>query len=990
MLGREFRVQRGAVTGPMPSYPNDLAQQIASRIEGEVRFDPYSKVFYSTDASVWQIEPIGAVIPKHHGDVRELLRLCARHEVPVLPRGGATSLSGQTVGHAVHIDFAKYMHGILETNLEEEWVRIQPGVVQDQLGRHLRPLGYQFGPNTSSASRGTVGGMIGNNSAGSHSILYGKTIDHVLELRCVFADGSDAWLRPVAAGGLGPLAKGDGLVPSLYRELPRIGAAYREEILERFPQILRRVSGYNLDELITDGTAYGAGYSSEPGPLNLSRVIVGCEGTLAVVTEAKLRIVRSPAAKGILIVHFRSVFDAVESAEEIVRTGPSAAELIDEFILNNARANPSFADKLDWVDRDAQAVLVVEYYGERETEVAAKLERLQALLAARRIGYGYLPIRDPARQAEIWGVRKEALGILMSVKGDHKPIAFVEDPAVPIERMGRFLKGFREILEKHDAHGGYYGHASVGCLHVRPMINLKDPAGVRKMAAIADEVFGLVMDHGGSMSGEHGDGIARSRYNRWLFGDRIYQGFLELKRALDPRNILNPGKVVNAPDLTGNLRWGGDYRTLAIDTELDFAAEGGFARAIEMCNGAGVCRKRMAGTMCPSYHATMDEEHSTRGRANALRAALSGTLPEEEFTSPRMHDVLDLCLACKACKTECPSNVDMAKVKAEWLTHYYARHGTPLHVRAFGHLETLYRFGSRAARLANWTASLQPVRWLNEKLLHVDRRRALPPFAAQTFRRWFAGRTPRPGAGARGPAVLLDDCFLNYNYPQVGRAAVELLEGAGFSVLLADKRCCGRPMLSKGLVADARAAAERNVRAFQAFAEADVPIIGCEPSCLLTLRDEYADLVPGEATRAVAEHAWLLDEFLARLARDGELDIAWRTSRREVLFHGHCHQKAHIGSGPSLAALRLVPGQEVREVNSGCCGMAGSFGFEAGHYEISRQIGAERLFPAVEAAGPDTEIAVSGVSCRQQIEHFTSRRARHVAEILRDSLGDAA
>ena len=973
----------------MSSDPNDLARQIGGQIEGEVRFDRYSRVLYSTDASVWQIEPIGAVIPKHHSDVRSLLQLCARHQVPVLPRGGATSLSGQTVGHAVHVDFAKYMNRILETNLEEGWVRVQPGVVQDQLGRHLKPLGCQFGPNTSSASRGTVGGMIGNNSAGSHSIVYGKTIDHVLELRCVFADGSDAWLRPVGDGEIAAMGRGDGLVPSLYRRLPEIGAAYRDEVLARFPKILRRVSGYNLDELVRNGDRFGAGYSTEPGPLNLSRVIVGCEGTLAVVTEAKLRIVRSPAAKGILIVHFRSVFEAVEAAETIVSTGPSAAELIDEFILGSARANPAFADKLSWVEPDAQAVMVVEYYGEAPGEVDGKLNRLRRLLGSKRIGYGYLAVTDPSRQAEIWSVRKEALGILMSVKGDHKPIAFVEDPAVPIEKMARFLKNFREILEKHGARGGYYGHASVGCLHVRPMVNLKDPDGVRKMASIADEVFGIVMDHGGSMSGEHGDGIARSRYNQWLFGEKIYRGFLEVKDALDPQNILNPGKVVNAPDLTEDLRWGADYRTLPINTTLDFSNEGGFARAIEMCNGAGVCRKRMAGTMCPSYHATMDEEHSTRGRANALRAALAGTLPAGEFTSRRMHDVLDLCLACKACKTECPSNVDMAKIKYEWLSHYHREHGTPLHTRAFGRIESVYKLGSRVPTVANWVGSLRPVKWLNEKLLHVDRRRSLPPFAKVTFRKWF-GRRPSGNAGSRGSVVLLDDCFLNYNYPQVGQAAVSLLEAAGYTVELADKVCCGRPMLSKGLLDEAREAARHNVRELDRFAARNLPIVGCEPSCLLTLRDEYLDLVQGEAARRVADRAEMLDEFLVRLSREGSLGVDWMPTERQVLFHGHCHQKAHTGTAPSLEALRLVPGQTVREVNSGCCGMAGSFGFEKGHYELSRKIGAERLFPEVEAAGLHTGIAVSGVSCRQQIEHFTRRRPRHVAEFLRDSLGDAA
>ena len=970
----------------MPAYPSDLAEQIGRLVEGEVRFDPYSRVLYSTDASVWQIEPIGAVIPRHHGDVRELVSLCGRHGVPVLPRGGATSLSGQTVGEAVHIDFSKYMRRILETNLEERWVRVQPGVVQDQLGRHLRPLGYQFGPNTSSASRGTVGGMIGNNSAGSHSIVHGKTIDHVLELRCVFSDGTDAWLRPAEARNLPALMSGDGLVPAAYRELPKLGERYRGEILDRFPKILRRVSGYNLDELVRDGDRFGAGYSSRPGPLNLSRVIVGCEGTLAVVTEAKLRIVPMPPAKGILVVHFDSVFAAVDATQLIVSTDPSAVELIDEFILENARANPSFSAKLDWVDPTAQALMVVEYHGESPHEVSGKLERLRRLLGRRRVGFGYLPVTDPSVQARIWGVRKEALGILMSVKGDHKPIAFVEDPAVPIERMGRFLADFRAVLDRHGARGGYYGHASVGCLHVRPMINLKQASEVRKMAEIADEVFAIVMDHGGSMSGEHGDGIARSRYNRWLFGPKIYRAFLEVKQILDPQNILNPGKVVNAPDLEHDLRWGPGYSTVPVETTLDFSAERGFARAIEMCNGAGVCRKRMAGTMCPSYHATMDEEHSTRGRANALRAALSGTLPAQEFTSRRMYDVLDLCLACKACKTECPSNVDMAKIKYEWLSQFYARHGVPLKAKAFGHIERVYRIAGRVPRLFNALAALPPVRWLNEALLQVDRRRPLPALARRPFRHWFRRRPAAAGAARRGPVVLFDDCFMQFNYPQVGKAAVELLEAAGYEVRLVPHRCCGRPMLSHGLLADAREAAEQNVNSLARPASQEVPIIGCEPSCLLTLREEYPELVSAPGTASVAARALMLEEFLADLHERGELDIPWRRLERKVVFHGHCHQKALIGTEPALHALRLVPGHQVEEVASGCCGMAGSFGFEKGHYEVSRKIGAERLFPAVEAAARGAEIAVCGASCRQQIDHFTARRARHLAELLQDGL----
>ncbi len=966
----------------MSKYPQELADAFRGVVEGEVRFDRYSRTLYSTDASVWQIEPIGAVIPKHAGDVVETVKLAARHRIPVLPRGGATSLSGQTVGEAVHIDFAKYMNRILETNVEEGWVRLQPGVVQDQLSRHLRPLGYQFGPATSSASRATLGGMIGNNSAGSHSILYGKTIDHVLELKVVLSDGSEAWFRPVENGMLESLTRGDSLEAKLYRDSLALGAQYSERVLEKFPRILRRVSGYNLDELVARDGVFGAGYSSKPGPFNLGRVVVGSEGTLGVVVEAKLKVVPLPRHKALLLAHYRSLFDAVDSTAEIVATQPAAAELIDDFILSKARTLADFKDRIRFLDRDAEALMAVEFYGESDEEALAKVRACRRRLESKGMGYGYLELTDPAEQANIWQTRKEALGIMMSVKGDHKPIAFVEDPAVPLEEMPQFLRSFREILGKHDAHGGYYGHASVGCLHVRPMINLKDAAGVKHMVDIADEVFSLVQRHHGSMSGEHGDGIARSKYNKALFGDEVYQGFLELKNLWDPDNILNPGKVVNAPDLDKDLRWGADYQTVEIKTHLDFSREGGFARAIEMCNGAGVCRKRQAGTMCPSYHATLEEEHSTRGRANLLRAALSGKLPAEEFTSERMFEALDLCLECKGCKRECPSNVDLAKIKYEFLAHYYERHGTPLKAKFFGNVETLNKWGSRFAGVANWAGGLGLVKKLNEAVLGVDARRDLPPFAAETFEAWHRKR-PKPNGRVRRPVALFHDCFMNYNYPQVGRAATELLEAAGFEVMLADKVCCGRPMISKGLLEDARKLAETNVRLLERYAREDIPVLGAEPSCLLTLRDEYPDLVQGDAVAAVASNAWMVDEFLVEQKKKGALELDLKPLKG-VLLHGHCHQKAHIGTKPTLEALRMIPGCEVAEINSGCCGMAGSFGFEKAHYDVSETIGRERLFPAVEAAAADTEIAVTGVSCRQQIGHFTSRRPRHVVEILRD------
>jgi FAD/FMN-containing dehydrogenase/Fe-S oxidoreductase len=972
----------------MKQYPVDLADQFRQEIEGEVRFDPYSKILYSTDASVWQMEPIGVVIPKHAEDVAAIGRVVAKNKVPVLPRGGATSLSGQTVGHAVHIDFAKYMHHVLELNTEEQWVRVQPGVIQDHLNNYLRPHGFGLGPDTSSSSRATLGGMTGNNSAGSHSIVHGKMIDHVIEVKTVLSDGSEAVFGPVEGGRLESLCRGDCLENRLYREALSLGETYRDEILARFPKIIRRVSGYNLDELIKNNGHFGAGYSSKPGPFSLARLLVGSEGTLAVVSEAKIRIVPLPKKKAILLVHFNSLLEAVESVEEIIQFKPAAAELMDDFNLKQAFAKPEFAAQMSFVDRAANALMIVEFYGDTDPEVASKIDALKSKLEEKRIGFGYVPVVDPVQQANIWNTRKMALGLLMSVSGDKKPIAFVEDPAVPIDKMPSFLRGFQEILETHDAHGGYYGHASVGCLHVRPMINLKKASEVAKMGQILDEVSALVSEYGGSMSGEHGDGIARGKYNKHLFGPEIYGAFKKVKALFDPDNIMNPGKVVDAPEPTESLRWGADYETIQIDTKLSFEREGGFARLIENCNGMGVCRKRDVGTMCPSYHATLDEEHSTRGRANALRAALSGRLPASELTSKRMYDVLDLCLECKGCKRECPTNVDMAKIKYEFLSHYYAEHGTPLRARMFAGIETLNKWGSHFPSLANFTMGLPPVKWAFDKFIGIDRRREMPPFASETFEVWHRRRNAGTASSGKPQVALFHDCFMNYNYPEVGHAATEVLEKAGYEVILADKKCCGRPMISKGLIEDARANAEYNVRTLAPYADQGIPVVGCEPSCLLTLRDDYLDLTSGPEVEKVAANAWMLDEFLVRLEKSGKLKLNFKDEPKQVLFHGHCHQKAHIGSEASLDALRLVPGLEVKEINSGCCGMAGSFGFEKEHYEISETIGRQRLMPAVDAATSDTEIAVTGVSCRQQISHFSARRPRHVAEILRDAVAD--
>ncbi len=954
---------------------SDLERELRKVVEGDVRFDDYSRLLYSTDASMYQVEPIGVVMPRSAADVHAVLELANRYNVPVLPRGGGTSLAGQTVNHAVVLDFSKHMNRVLEVNREELWCRVQPGLVQDELNAHVRPLGLLFGPDTSTSNRATIGGMCGNNSAGSHSIAYGKTLDHVLELACLLADGSEVVLRDLTAEALEAKGRADGLEGQIYREVRRLVAQHADEIRARYPTIMRRVSGYNLDEFL------------KPQPFGLHRLAVGSEGTLVVVVEMKMRLVPRPKHTALNVIHYATLEEALESSPDLLTTGPYAVELTDKLILDLARGNIEQRQRMGFVQGDPAAVMIVEYAGESEAEVRAKVEALESLRARKRIGYAAHRAFDPAEQQSIWKLRKAGLGLLLGLKGDKKAIAFVEDTAVDPAKLPRFIARFREILARHDAAAGYYGHCSVGCLHIRPLINLKDAAEIGKMQRIAEDITALVLEFGGALSGEHGDGRARSPFNETFYGPRLYDAFRQVKRAFDPKGLLNPGNVVDAPPMTEHLRYGPSYRTWEPETLLDFSAQGGFAAAVEMCNGIGVCRKKLEGTMCPSYMATLDEEHSTRGRANALRAVLSGRAPAADFTGTRLYEVLDLCLECKACKAECPANVDMAKLKYEFLAHYYRANGLPLRNRLFGQIHRLARWGSALAPLSNWVARSAPHRWLLERLAGIDRRRPLPAFAATPFTTWFARHRPE-GAGERGtPAaegrtvVLFHDTFNTYQTPEVAIAATRVLEAARYRVVLPERRCCGRPMISKGMLGEARELAAYNVGRLSGYARQGLPIVGLEPSCLLTLRDEYVDLLRSDDARLIARQSLLLDEFLQREWAAGRRPPFAGGNGRKALLHGHCHQKALVGTGPTVAVLKAA-GYQVSEVDAGCCGMAGSFGFEAEHYELSLAIAGRRLVPAVKAAAPDVAVCAPGISCRQQIEHTTGRRAKHPAELL--------
>ncbi len=949
-----------------------LEQELKQYVKGEVRFDRFSRVLYSTDASIYEMEPIGVVIPKGEEDVAAVVRIAGENGVPLLPRGGGTSLAGQAVGRAVVVDMSKFMNRVLEVNPEEQWVRVQPGIVLDELNAHLRPSGLFFAPDVAPSNRATIGGMVGNNSCGARSIIYGKTVDHVKELRVLLAGGEEVVFKPLTKEAFQAKARLKTLEGQIYREVQRIVEANRGEILTRYPKIMRRVGGYNLDEFVKDGE------------LNLAKLVVGSEGTLATILEAKLNLVPRPKMAALTVVHFQEFLEAMEATNEILPFGPSAVELIDKMIIDLTRETLEYARRMTFVQGDPEALLLVEFYGTSLDELRAKVEGMEERLKRKGFGYAFVKVFDQEEQANVWKVRKAGLGLLQGIKGDRKPIAFVEDTAVSPEHLPQYIRRFREILKEHGTTAGYYGHTSVGCIHIRPLINLKEVREIEKMRSIAEAIRDLVLEYGGAMSAEHGDGLARSQWNEKVFGPVLYQAFKEVKRAFDPQGIMNPGKIVDAPPMTENLRYGPNYRTLPLKTYLNFEREGGFARAVELCNGMGVCRKKLEGTMCPSYMVTLEEEHSTRGRANLLRAVLSGRLPPEELSGRRLFEALDLCLECKGCKGECPSNVDMAKLKYEFLAHYYEANPRPLRSKLFGSVELLNKLGSRFAPFSNWIMGTRLARLALHRFVGIARERVLPPFARPTFLEWFAERGVKP-TGRRGKVVLFPDTFMTYNYPEIGKAAVRVLETAGFEVILPEKRCCGRPMISKGMLKEVEANVRYNVEKLSAYVKQGIPIVGCEPSCLLTFRDEYPDLIDDERVTLVAKNSFLLEEFLLRLHEQGELDLRFNGPKRKLLLHGHCHQKALVGSAPSLRILRL-PGFEVEEVDSGCCGMAGSFGYEAEHYEISMTIGERRLFKAIREQGSEVEIVANGISCRQQIAHGTGRRAKHVAEVLADAL----
>lgn len=958
----------------------DLERLLRRDLDGEVAFDDYSRHLFSRDASMYAIRPLGVAFPRHSDDIAAAVAAAASLGVPVVARGAGTSLAGQTVGPGLVLDTSRHMHRIHEVDPDARTALVDPGVVQDDLNLAAAAYGLMFGPDTSTSNRATIGGMVGNNSAGSGSVRYGMTIDHVRSLDVVLSDGSRARLEPVDGAERERRAGRHSLEGRIYRGLPDILSRHAQSVAHDFPAFWRRACGYRLDRLADDT------------PFDLAKFVVGSEGTLVVATRALVDLVAKPRRTVFAVGHFTSVAAAIAATEDALACAPAQVEMMDRTILDLSRQKIEYADLANSLEGDPAALLFVSFTGDDEAELVAGLDRLDALWRAHHHGYHTLRAETPAQQTALLKVRKSSLGLLMAASvGTRRPLAFVEDTAVDPAHLAEYTERFKAVLDRHGLSAGFYGHASVGCLHVRPFVDVTDPAQVATMRAVATEVKDLVAEYGGVNSSEHGDGLARSEFNRSIFGDDLYEAMREVKRLFDPDNVLNPGKIVDSPSMTANLRDPALPPAPPLRTRLEFDVVGGMRGAADRCMNIGLCRKSTTGAMCPSYIATRQEEHSTRGRANALVKALSEPDPAAALGDDRLHEILDLCLMCKACKSECPLGVDMAALKSETLSHHHDAHGVPLRSRVFGSIRTLNRLGAAAAPMSNVPTRLRPVRTLLGRSLGIAPQRPLPVFERRTLTRWFHRRTRTSRPATQGRLTFLADSFTTFTEPGVGRAAVELLELAGWSVHLEDRGCCGRASLSKGLVDDAKDKAARLARLLTSGEAIGTPVVGCEPSCLYTLRDEHRALLPDDhAVRDVAGRVRQVEELLAEAVDDGRLvmrEDSWLAGRR-VLYHGHCHQKAEVGTAATVGLLSRIPGAEVVELDAGCCGMAGSFGFEAEHYDLSMAVGSDRLFPAVEAEPATTVVAATGVSCRQQIQHGTARRAMHPVELVRSVVLD--
>jgi FAD/FMN-containing dehydrogenase/Fe-S oxidoreductase len=987
-----------------------LAERLRPNIEGEVLFDAFSRGRYSTDASMYQIEPVGVVVPKTEDDVRVALEIAREEGVTLLPRGGGTSQSGQTVGRSLVIDFTKYLNRIIETDAQARTAIVQPGIVLDELNRQLKATGLWFPVDVSTSSRATIGGMTGNNSCGTRSIRYGIMRDNVLAIDAILPDGVEAHFGAMADDGRNfPDAARD-----LARDLLALGRREAEHIAHAFPDVSRRVGGYLIDALVPNSQ-----------PVNLATLLCGSEGTLAVSRRIQIKLSPQPKNKALGICHFATFRTAMEAAQHIVKLGPVAVEVVDRTLIELARDIAMFRPVMEtYVRGKPDALLLVEFAEDDQAENLRRLDHLDELLGDLGNPGAVVKVPDAAGQKAVWEVRASGLNIMMSMKSEGKPVSFIEDCAVPLEHLADYTERLTAVFEKHGTKGTWYAHASVGCLHVRPVLNLKLEKDAKTMRAIAEEAFAMVKEYKGSHSGEHGDGLVRSEFHEKMYGRKTVEIFEEVKDRFDPGGLMNPGKIVRASPMNDRslFRYKSDYRVAEFETALDWSAYPGAGRgfqgAVEMCNNNGECRKHVAGVMCPSFRITGNERDLTRGRANTLRLAISGQLGQDALASDEMLETMKLCVSCKGCRRECPTGVDMAKMKIEVLAAANRRRGLSLRDRLVAYLPRYAPYAAHLAPLMNLRNGVPVLARLMERATGFSAKRPLPRWRGDYFRTsavspsprlWGEGRgegqqqAPKQASAPRllpaegrgegiGHVALFADTFNTYFEPENLHAAVAVLTRLGYRVTVLSPGkgeralCCGRTYLSAGLVDQARAEARRVLAAAAPILAQGGTVVGLEPSCLLTLRDEFSSMLPGPETERLASRSQLLEEFLAAELAAGRIKGPIASRRATVLLHGHCHQKA-FGAMPAIqTALGLVEGLAVETVESSCCGMAGAFGYGADTHQASVAMGELSLLPAVRKAAPDALIVADGFSCRHQIHDGTGRTALHVSRLLCDAM----
>ncbi|WP_458186717.1 FAD-linked oxidase C-terminal domain-containing protein [Haladaptatus sp. NG-WS-4] len=976
----DFETYRESLGHDPPDAHPALAADLRDGVEGDVRFDEYTQILYATDGSIYQARPAGVVFPTGVEDVQNAVRIAAEHDAPVLPRGAGSSLAGQAVGsECVVLDLSRHMNDVVDVHPETRTATVEPGVVQDDLDDHLAQWGLKFAPDPASSNRATVGGGIGNNSTGAHSVRYGITDAYTAELDVVLADGSLVHTREVVVDSeeWDELVGKDDREADLYRTVRELVAEHREQIDARYPTLKRSVSGYNLHKVVYERDGETC--------INLSNLFVGAEGTLGVVVRATLDLVTRPEETALALYCYDDIVSAMEAVPKALDFDVSAVELMDDEVFRLARNSTEFAEYAEPIPADAEAALMLEFDSELHSDFEGAIAETTAHFVGAGEAFDVLEAYTETDQSRLWKLRKAAIPLLMSMEGDPKPYPFIEDASVPPEELAEYVREFMGVLEDHDTSAAYFAHAGSGTLHIRPILNLKDEAGIETMHSIAEDVTSLVLDHHGSFSGEHGDGLARTEFNPKMYGPQLWGAFQELKTTFDPDWRMNPGKVVfrDDADMRENLRYGPDYASLEPTTEQDFSDEGGFSHLVELCNGCGTCRQTGSETMCPSYRGMKDEMTTTRGRANLLRAAISGELPTEEvYTDRFQEEVLDLCLGCKGCASDCPTGVDLAKLKAEVKHVHHERSAPSIRDRLFADVDRVSALGSALAPLSNWATNLPGADRIAERLFGIAREREVPRFRRETFEDWFDARGPRIPADAATERVLLfPDTFTNYSYPAPGKAAVRVLEAAGVHVQVpTGLEPSGRAAYSEGFLDTAREHAESNVAALEPRVAEGWSVVFVEPSDAVMFQDEYRDLIAdsavSQAVERVAANAFGVCEFVDRKRLDDGIEFG--AVDESLAYHGHCNQKALRRDHHAVGVLRRA-GYRVDPLDSGCCGMAGSFGYRAEQYDLSRAIG-RILFEQVEESDAERVVA-PGASCRTQLDGDGTRPPHPIEKV---------